>query len=164
MVAHDDLIAHIPRLRRYARALTGDGSRADDLVQDSLERALSRFTLWPPRDLRPWLFSIMHNLFVNQVRRPNPIEYREDPGEYDGRAQSMDGLELRDLDAALQRLPQEQREVLLLVALEELSYAEAARVLGVPQGTVMSRLSRGRDRLRSLLAVPDAPSHLKVVK
>jgi RNA polymerase sigma-70 factor (ECF subfamily) len=164
MLARDELIAHIPRLRRYARALTGDGSRADDLVQDSLERALSRFTLWPPRDLRPWLFSIMHNLFVNQVRRPNPIEYREDPGEHDYRAQPMDRLELRDMDAALQRLPQEQREVLLLVALEELPYAEVARVLGIPQGTVMSRLSRGRDRLRDLLAVPDAPSHLKVVK
>ncbi len=165
MVARDELIAHIPRLRRYARALTGDGNRADDLVQDTLERALSRFTLWPPRDLRLWLFAIMHNLFVNQVRRPDAVEYREEPGEGDIHAQSpMDALELRDLDAALQKLPPEQREVLLLVALEELSYADAAKVLGVPPGTIMSRLSRGRDRLRSLLAVPDAPSHLQVVK
>ena len=165
MLQQDDLVAHIPRLRRYGRALTGDGNRADDLVQDTLERALSRFTLWPPKDLRPWLFSIMHNLFVNQVRRPDLVAYGEESGEGGIRAQvPMDGLELRDLDTALQRLPQEQREVLLLVALEELSYAEAARVLGVPLGTVMSRLSRGRDRLRLLLAVPDAPNRLQVVK
>ena len=163
MVSRDELLAHIPRLRRYGRALTGDSSRADDLVQDTLERALTRFTLWPPRDLRPWLFAIMHNLFINQVRRPDPVEYQDDPGEGDAHS-PMDALELRDLDTALQKLPQEQREVLLLVALEELSYADAARVLGVPQGTVMSRLSRGRDRLRILLALPDTPSHLQVVK
>ena len=150
----------IPRLRRYARALTGDASAADDLVQDVLERALVKQSLWREgTDLRAWLFTVMHNVFVNQVRsaaasRTVPMD---DAVADLPQPQSTDRLEIRDLDAALQALPEEQRAVVLLVGLEQMTYDEAARVLEVPIGTVMSRLSRGRERLRRLLqGLPDA--------
>ena len=158
---------YIPRLRRYARALTGDASAADDLVQDALERALVKQALWREgSDLRAWLFTVMHNVFVNQVRsavatRTVPMD---DAVSDLPQAQSTDRLEIRDLDAALQALPDEQRAVVLLVGLEQMSYEEAAKVLEVPIGTVMSRLSRGRERLRRLTqGLPDA-APLKVVK
>lgn len=148
-----------PRLRRYARALTGDATRADDLVQDTLERALSRLSLWRRGNLRAWLFAIMHNLFVNQVRSPQRLEFADDHALLDAPARptQTDNLELHDLYTALQGLPAEQREVLLLVALEELTYEEAAKVLAVPIGTIMSRLSRARSRLRGLLAGAEGP-------
>ncbi len=161
-----DVAVHIPRLRRYARALAGERHAADDLVQDTLERALNKFHLWRPgSDLRAWLFAIMHNVFVNQLRargaRPEePLDESFDVAA----AAAGDRLEVRDLDAALARLPVEQREVVLLVGLEELSYAEAARALGIPIGTVMSRLFRGRERLRALLAGAPSQPNLKVVK
>lgn len=161
------IVAEIPRLRRYARALTGDATRADDLVQDTLERALAKFTLWRSGNLRAWMFTIMHNLFVNQVKSGGSVDYMadEDLPDVPVRSTQSDQIEVRDLAGAVQRLPIEQREVLLLVALEELSYEETARTLGVPIGTVMSRLSRGRDRLRTLLAGRDAQeAHLKIVK
>ncbi len=167
MSQREAIVAEIPRLRRYARALTGDAARADDLVQDTLERALGKFALWRPGNLRAWLFSIMHNLFVNQVRAARPVDCPGDEALPDlpVRATQADALELRDLSAALQKLPAEQREVLLLVGLEDLSYAETAKALGVPIGTVMSRLSRGRERLRALLAGAEPQElHLKVVK
>lgn len=158
---------YIPRLRRYARALTGDASAADDLVQDTLERALIKQSLWREgSDLRAWLFTVMHNVFVNQIRsnaasRTVPID---DAIANLPQPQSADRLEIRDLDTALQALPEEQRTVLLLVGLEQLTYDEAAHVLDVPIGTVMSRLSRGRERLRRLMrGLPDAVP-LKVVK
>ena len=160
---------HIPRLRRYARALTGDRSRADDLVQDTLERALVKFHLWRQgTDLRAWLFTIMHNVYVNQVRAnaSAAVSALDDEATQFGiRATQSDRLEVLDLEAALARLPQEQREVLLLVGLEQMTYEESAGVLNVPIGTVMSRLSRGREKLRALLR-GDAPasSGLKVVK
>ncbi|MBI4755487.1 MAG: sigma-70 family RNA polymerase sigma factor [Betaproteobacteria bacterium] len=161
-----DIVAEIPGVRRYARALTGDAGRADDLVQDTLERALTRLALWRPGSLRAWLFSIMHNLYINQLRDARRLEYApdEDLPELPVRAAQSDGLEMRDLDRLLACLPLEQREVLLLVGLEELSYAEAARALGVPVGTVMSRLSRARDRLRTLMAGGAEGVHLRVVK
>lgn len=161
------IVAEIPRLRRYARALTGDAVRADDLVQDTLERALGKWSLWRPGNLRAWLFSIMHNLFVNQVRIPRLIDYPGDETLPDlpTRANQSDALELRDLARSLARLPEEQREVLLLIVLEDLSYENTAKVLGVPIGTVMSRLSRGRERLRALLSGSEpAEAQLKVVK
>ena len=166
-MGRQDIVAEIPRLRRYARALTGDAVRADDLVQDTLERALGKWTLWRPGNLRAWLFSIMHNLFVNQTRRAGAVDYPGDETlpELPVRASQADALELRDLAGSLARLPAEQREVLLLVGLEDLSYEDAAKTLGLPLGTVMSRLSRGRQRLRSLLSGADAAEpHLKVVK
>ena len=150
------VVAEIPRLRRYARALTGDPTRADDLVQDCLERACTRLALWRHgSNMRAWLFTIMHNLFVNQIRREQhraEVSLEQFPAEQPTSRPAHDAsLELRDLDRALQRLSQEQREVLLLVGLEQFSYAEAARVLDIPIGTVMSRLSRARERLRELM-------------
>jgi RNA polymerase sigma-70 factor (ECF subfamily) len=146
---------HIPRLRRYARALTGDGVRADDLVQDTLERAWSKFALWRRgSDLRAWLFSIMHNVFVNQLdaRGRRPEEALPDAFDIPVAPAQEHALEIRDLCAALAQLSPEYREVLLLVGLEELQYEEVAKVLGVPLGTVMSRLSRGRERLRNIMS------------
>jgi len=146
--------AQIPGLRRFACALLrGDREAADDLVQDTLERALSRWNLCRNQgNLRGWLYTILYNRFLSnqhRVQRRGPhdafTEETELPG-VDGGQQSA--LEHRDLLRAFAALPEEQRTVLLLVGVEELSYQEAARVLGVPIGTVMSRLSRGRQRLR----------------
>jgi RNA polymerase sigma-70 factor, ECF subfamily len=155
-----EIVACVPGLRRYARGLTGDGDRADDLVQDTLERAWARFSMWQKRgELRAWLFGIMHNHFVDRLRaqraRPEDAAGAELP-DLPQRATQSDRLELRDLDRSLQRLPAEQREVLLLAGVEELSYREIALALGVPVGTVMSRLSRGRERLRVELQGRDA--------
>jgi RNA polymerase sigma-70 factor (ECF subfamily) len=163
--ARPDLIEHLPRLRRYARALTGDVNRADDLVQDTLERALAKLDLWQPgSDLRAWLFTLMHNLFVNQIRIRRPQEtVMEDALDEAVSGGQMEAMYARDIHAALARLPDEQRAVLLLVGLEQFGYAEAAQVLGVPTGTVMSRLSRARERMRQMLAGEPA-IQLKVVK
>lgn len=165
MSSRNLIVAEIPRLRRYARALTGRTDSADDLVQDTLERALDKWRFWQrERELRPWLFSIMHNLHVDGCRRDGRLDFVDDemlplPAQ---RGEQDDALELRDLDRALALLPLDQREVLLLVGLEELSYREVARALGLPLGTVMSRLSRARSRLRAILA-NDAVPHLKAV-
>jgi len=160
-----EIVAHIPRLRRYARALAGDSHRADDLVQDTLERALAKFYLWRHgSDLRAWLFTIMHNVFINQLKVRRELVL--DDAVQDGlqSAPQSDPLELRDLDAALRQLPAEQREVLLLVGLEQLSYAEVSKTLAIPVGTVMSRLSRGRERLRAVMSGSATLTNLKVVK
>ena len=169
MSDHDaQIVQHIPRLRRYARALTGDRGAADDLVQDTLERALSRYHLWRPgSDLRAWLFTIMHNIFVNQARsraRRQHEALEADPGAEALRGRDPDWLALRDLENALGRVPDEQRAVLLLVGLEQFTYDEAARILNIPIGTVMSRLSRGRERLRVLLDGATSVASLKLVK
>ncbi|UGQ46858.1 RNA polymerase sigma factor [Massilia endophytica] len=158
------LLDCLPRLRRYARALLGDRSEADDLVQDTVERAWKRLSSWRQgSDMRPWLFSIMHNLHVDRLRRPAPelVALSEDLVQS---TPSTGTLELRELDAALPLLPPEQREVLLLVALEEMTYEEVAATLGIPPGTVMSRLSRARERLRLLMLGHPVPVPLKVVK
>ncbi|ARP93935.1 RNA polymerase sigma factor [Bordetella genomosp. 13] len=153
------IVACIPSLRRYARGLTGDREQADDLVQDTLERAWSRYSRWQRRgELRAWMFGIMHNHFIDGLRaRRRQPEYDAQPNVPDipVRAAQADGLELRDLDRSLQRLPADLRAVLLLVAVEEFSYREAAQVLDVPVGTVMSRLSRARERLAALLERPE---------
>jgi RNA polymerase sigma-70 factor (ECF subfamily) len=161
------LTQHIPRLRRYARALTGDRSAADDLVQDTLERALSRFHLWRHgSDLRAWLFTIMHNIYVNQVRaRARQQQDALEESAADAlHAREPDWAEIRAIDDALARLPDEQRSTLLLVGLEQFTYEEAARILGIPVGTVMSRLSRGRERLRTIYDADSRSKPLKVVK
>jgi RNA polymerase sigma-70 factor (ECF subfamily) len=160
-----EIVAHIPRLRRYARALAGDSHRADDLVQDTLERALAKFYLWRHgSDLRAWLFTIMHNVFINQLKGRRELAL--DDAVEDGlqSAPQSDPLELRDLDAALRRLSVEQREVLLLVGVEQLSYAEVSKALSIPVGTVMSRLSRARERLRAVMSGTVTVTGLKVVK
>ncbi len=146
------IIEHIPRLRRYARALVGHSHRADDLVQDTLERAYTKWHLWREgSNLRAWLFTVMHNVWANQMESGNHVPPMVSIDEALNIADlpRQDGaLGIRDLEAALVTLPGDQREVLLLVALEDLKYHEAARVLDVPIGTVMSRLARARAKLR----------------
>jgi RNA polymerase sigma-70 factor (ECF subfamily) len=158
--------AEIPRLRRYARALARDVAAADDLVQDCLARALGKLHLWREgTDLRAWLFTILHNQYVNQVRRAvregaavglsetEPLLMR---APHQGKR-----LELRDLERAIAKLPEEQRSVILLVGLEGMRYEEVAEVLDVPVGTVRSRLSRGREALRRLIGVvPDRQAEI----
>ena len=161
------ILEHIPRLRRYARALLGDRYAADDLVQDTLERAWNKFHLWRPgSDLRAWLFAIMHNVFVNQVRskRSEIEKTMEELPVVAVRATQSDSLEIADVERALRELPDEQREVLLLVAIEEMTYDEVSRALAIPIGTVMSRLSRARERMRRLIAGVQPAIPLKVVK
>lgn len=155
----DDITPHLPGLRRYARALTGNAWAADDLVQDTLERACRKWLLWRPgTHLRAWLFTLMHRVYLNQLRAvpaqpPLDLESVQDHLQAPP-ARTDDAL---DLDRCLQRLPADQRAVLLLVTLEDMDYAAAAKVLGVPVGTVMSRLSRARQRLRELME-PQAPA------
>ncbi|MBC2768339.1 RNA polymerase sigma factor [Pusillimonas sp. 7-48] len=166
MGSRDLIIAEIPRLRRYARALTGSMDAADDLVQETLERALEKWLFWKrERDLRPWLFSIMHNLHIDHLRKAKHIDYfpQDELPEVLYRPDQLDGLEIRDLDRALAQLPIDQRQVLLLITLEGLSYKEVAKTLRIPVGSVMSRLSRARTRLRALLEEDAAPL-LRVVK
>ena len=157
----------IPHLRRYARALVGDRDRADDLVQDSLERAWSRLGLWR-RDgnMRAWLFTIMHNLNANAVRqakrrpRHDPIDETlimpSTPPNQEQR------LELNALSAAIAGLPVDQRAVVLLVGLEQMRYDEVAEILDLPLGTVMSRLHRARERLRRALSGEAVPALRRV--
>ena len=155
------VVEQLPGLRRYARALPGDAWAADDLVQDTLERACAKWQLWlAGTDLRAWLFTLMHNLYLNQRRVVQPTagatpldDVQSDLAAPDAAKDSM-----LDLARCLQRLPEDQRAVLLLVTLEDMSYAEAAKVLGVPIGTVMSRLSRARSRLRDLMEGADTVS------
>ncbi len=148
------LLAALPRLRRYARSLVFDTHAADDLVQTALERALSHWHQFDQRrDILVWVISIAHNAYMDDRRRHARMPLAE---PYEGQvelqaAPSVDiGLRM-DLVAALKQLPVEQREPLLLVTLEQLSYAECAEMLRIPMGTVMSRISRGRASLRDLL-------------
>jgi len=159
------LVELIPRLRRYARALVGDRAGADDLVQDTLERAWAKLHLYRRgTDLRAWLFTVMHNVHVNRVRAARATDtLEEEMPELAQRASQGDSLVVRDLDRAISRLPAEQRAVLLLVTLEEMSYETVARTLDIPIGTVMSRLSRAREKLRTMMLGQGA-ARLKVVK
>jgi RNA polymerase sigma-70 factor (ECF subfamily) len=148
----------IPRLLRYARVLTRDPTRADDLVQNCLARAISKSHLWERgTDLRAWLFTILHNQHVNDVRRAVREGFSVPIEEVTSllTVQSSQGasLQMRDLDRALARLTEEQRQVVLLVGLEGMRYEEVAKVLEVPIGTVRSRLSRGRETLRRLMDI-----------
>jgi len=149
------LESEIPRLRRYARALTRNPAKADDLVQSSLVRALEKQHLWQPgSNLRAWLFTIMHNQHVNEVRKLlrqgslQPVEEAE-PVYVEPVADAS--LQLRDLQRAINTLSYEQREVLLLVGLEGMRYEQVATILDIPVGTVRSRLSRARTTLRLLM-------------
>ena len=153
----------IPRLRRYARALTRNRDRADDLVQDTLSRALDKQHLWQPgTNLGAWLFTIMHNQNVTNVRRDARKSAAVDiervsptlPATTDPSA----SRKVVELDRALARLPLGQRQVILLVGLEGMSYEDTAGILSIPVGTVRSRLSRGRDTLRQLLDVEERPA------
>jgi len=168
-----ELLAAIPRLRRYARVLTGDGARADDLVQETLARGWEKRRLWQAgTDLRAWLFTIMHNVFVNQrataVREAGNVSLDADSESGRGAWQipvpagQFARVELAEIMQQVGRLPDEQREVLLLAAVEEMKYEEIAVALSVPVGTVMSRLSRAREKLRRM--ADERPAALKLVK
>ena len=143
----------IPALRRYARALVRNHAAADDLVQDCLERAVSHWNQRREDDPRPWLFTILHNLAINHFRRSATRGAHltiDDVNEDDFGQDAVQEHKLmyQDVIDRLARLPEDQRAVLLLVAVEDLSYADAAKVLNIPVGTVMSRLSRARERLQ----------------
>ncbi|MBV8934760.1 MAG: sigma-70 family RNA polymerase sigma factor [Alphaproteobacteria bacterium] len=148
----------IPRLRRYARALARDAARADDLVQNCLVRAIAKEHLWEPgTDLRAWLFTILHNQNVNDVRRSVregvTVSVEDVAPALTMPPRVSATLQLRDLERAVGLLPEEQRQVILLVGLEGMHYEEVAAVLDIPIGTVRSRLSRGREMLRRLMGM-----------
>lgn len=154
------ILEHLPGLRRYARLLAGDAWAADDLVQDTLERACRKWLLWRPGgDLRAWLFTLMHNLYLNQRRAAARGQWLDIDSLSETLAAPEDSSDAAlDLERCLQRLPAEQRAVLLLVSVEDMSYADTARVLQLPLGTVMSRLSRARSRLRELMEASSTTS------
>ena len=153
----------IPRLRRYARALTRNRDRADDLVQDTLGRALVKEQLWQPgTNLRAWLFTIMHNQNVNNVRRDmrdaGGLDIEQISSTLTAATDPTATRKMFELERALAQLPLEQQQVILLVGLEGMSYEDTAEILTIPVGTVRSRLSRGRDTLRKLLDMEERPS------
>ena len=155
MSFESDVVVLLPILRRYAHALTGNAAWADDLVQDTAERALRRWTTWSANgNLRAWLLTILRNLYIDQLRKQREISTGDNDALWRGMAvpeEKVDGLFLRDVQRALYSLPMEQREVLLLIGLEELSYQEASSILKIPLGTVMSRLSRAREHMHGLM-------------
>lgn len=151
------ILAEIPRLRRYAQALLRHRDKADDLVQDTLERALDRMDNWRTgENPRRWLFTIMHHLFVDQVRRTSrrgeqamlPLDSSEALAAPATQFEDIAALDVMD---ALQAISPDRRAALLIVGVEGFSYAEAANMLGIPAGTLMSRIARGREELRALL-------------
>jgi RNA polymerase sigma-70 factor, ECF subfamily len=153
---HRQIEEQIPRLRRYARALTRNPDRADDLLQDTLVRALDKQHLWQPgTNLRAWLFTLMHNQNINAIRRNEPLKSSVDIDDtaiaLTAVSDTQAASKLAELDRALGQLPQNQRAVILLIGLEGMSYEEAAAVLQIAIGTIRSRLSRGREALRRLM-------------
>ncbi len=163
----EQLQQFVPNLRRYARALTRDATQSDDLVQDCLERALAKQHLWKADgNTRAWLFTIMHNIHANDTRRgsrkPDSAPLDEHDKQHARPAPQMSRLAGLELAAAMEALPADQRQVILLVALEGMTYGEIAETLGVAPGTVMSRLSRGRERLRRLME--EGATSLRLVK
>lgn len=156
------MIALLPRLRRFARGLSGSADDADDLVQGTCERALRAIGGWEPGTrLDSWMYRILRNLWIDQVRRHHPESLDEQTVEIageDGRTTVETRLTLADVRAGIARLPPDQREVLVLVCIEDLSYRQAADILDIPIGTVMSRLARGRSALGAALSgETDAP-------
>ena len=165
----DEIETQIPSLRRFAWALLRDEAAADDLVQDTLERALGHWHLRRPNaSLRAWLFAILHNLYVSgrrqKARRGELLALDDMLSEPAAAPTQESRLICREALEALHDLPDEQRTILLLVGIEDLSYEEAAKVVGTPIGTVMSRLSRGRERLRQLVEMEPRGGKLRVVK
>jgi RNA polymerase sigma-70 factor (ECF subfamily) len=151
----EQLIALLPRFRRFARTLARNPDDADDLVQLALERALTRLDQWQPGTrLDSWMFGIMKNAFIDERRsqeRRSRVLAPAELGEHVADAASEAHLDRLSLEAALARLPEEQRLVVALVLIEGLAYKEAAAVLEIPIGTVTSRLARGREALEALL-------------
>ncbi len=154
----DEIEINLPHLRRFALALTRDGDKADDLVHDTVERALSRWYLRKPGlALRPWLFAILRNLNISGHRKQGRMRVDDDV-EIDtissGASGPEDRLELKQVLGLLANLPEELRAAILLVSVEGFAYADAARIMDIPVGTLMSRLSRGRKKLRILVETP----------
>jgi RNA polymerase sigma-70 factor, ECF subfamily len=148
------LIAFLPRLRRFAISLTRSPDRADDLVQSACERALAnRARFEPGTRFDAWMFRIARNLWIDRVRRErtagpmDDIEERDDIADATGEHVAQTRMELRSVSEAIDELPEEQRQVLILTCVEDLPYREAAEILGIPIGTVMSRLARARRKL-----------------
>lgn len=164
------ILAEIPRLRRYARALLRDRDAADDLVQDCLERALQRLDNWRTGDdPRRWLFTIMHHLFIDQTRktrrRAEVVVLGIDSNEaLSTPAVQAETIASREILNALQAIGADRRAAILMVAVEGFSYAEAAQILGIPAGTLMSRIARGREELRGLLDDAARRRSIKVVE
>ena len=164
------ILLEIPRLRRYARALLRDRDAADDLVQDCLERALSRLENWRDGDNpRRWLFTIMHHLFIDQMRqsrrRVDTSSIAPDAAERVAQpATQFDTVASREVFDALQSISPDRRAALLMVSVEGFSYAEAANILGVPAGTLMSRIARGREELKALLDDSHRRRTLRVIE
>ncbi|CAN5593529.1 RNA polymerase sigma factor [soil metagenome] len=164
------LLAAIPRLRRYARALVQNADLADDVVQTALERALSHWHQFDQRrDILVWLVSIAHNAYMDEYRRHSRLQAMDPQQAQDmlDSRQPESGFDMGlriDLLAALQALPIDQREPLLLVTLEQLSYAQCAEILRVPIGTVMSRISRARSALRVLLDSGALPAESRTLR
>lgn len=174
----DDMLAQvepmIPALRRYARGLLGDIETSDDIVQDCLEKVVANWHRRRNDDPRSWMFAILHNLAVNKMRQTKrrgksvPIEDLPEASNVGAPTQEQTVFS-HDVMAAVERLPHDHRSILLLISVEDLTYAEAAKVLDVPLGTVMSRLSRAREQLRILLENPpsnalSAVPHIRRVK
>jgi RNA polymerase sigma-70 factor (ECF subfamily) len=162
---HSLVEQEIPRLRRYARALTRETNRADDLVQDTLLRAISKSHLWQEgTDIRAWLFTIMHNQHVNSVRRALreevTVSVEQVASTLVATSDPTTSRQLHELEHALDHLSEGQRQVVMLVGLEGMTYDEAAKILGVPIGTVRSRLGRARDALRGLMGMEEAHTRL----
>jgi RNA polymerase sigma-70 factor (ECF subfamily) len=155
--------AEIPRLRRYARALLRDQDRADDLVQDTLLRGIDKVRLFRSGDVRAWLFTIMHNQYVNSVRRSvrQGEQIVVEKVQLASPAPQLPNLELRELESAIGRLSVEQRTTLLLVTLEGMKYEEAAKICDVPVGTVRSRVNRAREELRRMMEGKIAPPDVR---
>ncbi len=156
--ADETIIAQLPTLKRYALRLTKSAHLAEDLVQDCLARALSRRHLFHSHaNIRPWLFTVMHNLHVSNCRQSGVrLAYvrSQTAMTYEGHEAGQEHVcDLTRVFRAINTLPEEQRDVVTLVAIQELSYQEAAKALNIPIGTVMSRLARGRDKIRALLRV-----------
>lgn len=151
------LAGELPHLRRFARALVGDAALADDLVQDCIERALLKSHLYDPtRPLRAWLYAVLRNIYISGLRREGRsavVKTVDDLADGEGAVapSQEERLSVSAIAAALDRLPSQHREVIVLVGLEEMRYRDVAEILGVPTGTVMSRLSRAREQLRQIL-------------
>ena len=157
----DDIVALLPRLRRFARSLTGNLADADDLVQAGLERVLRHLDLYQPGTrLDSWLFKVLKNVWIDEVRsrtRRGRVLAPEEEGAHvgdDGAASAEARQQLIEVEAAMRDLPEEQRVVIALICIEGLSYAEASDVLDVPVGTLSSRLTRGREALLARLGGP----------
>ena len=156
----DQLVALLPRLRRFARALARNVHDADDLVQLAVERALTRLDQWRPGTrLDSWMYGILRNAWIDETRsrrRRDKVLAPEELGEHVADSASEAHIQRLSIEAAMERLPEEQRLVVALVLVEGLAYKEAAEVLDVPIGTVTSRLARGREALEAMLGGREA--------